>query len=55
MNLQGISTEDVEGSRQTIVADIYALERNDRTLEEIVGRLGIEPEVTEVSWQRTAG
>jgi hypothetical protein len=37
------------------VADVYAMERNDRALEEVVARLGIEPEVTGVSWQRTTG
>lgn len=37
------------------VADVFALERNDRALEEIVTRLSIEPEVTGVSWQRGTG
>jgi len=53
MNLQGISADESEKEGKVIVADIYALERNDRALEEIVARLSIEPEVTGVSWQRT--
>jgi putative Mg2+ transporter-C (MgtC) family protein len=55
MSVQGISTEETEKEGKVIVADVYALERNDRALEEIVARLSIEPEVTGVSWQRTTG
>jgi putative Mg2+ transporter-C (MgtC) family protein len=53
MSLQGISTEETDKGGKVIVADIFALERNDRALEEIVARLSIEPEVTGVSWERT--
>ncbi len=53
MSLQGISTEETDKDGKVIVADIFALERNDRALEEIVARLSIEPEVTGVSWERT--
>jgi putative Mg2+ transporter-C (MgtC) family protein len=55
LSVQGIATEDSEKDARVIVADVYALERNDRALEDIVARLSIEPEVTGVSWQRTAG
>jgi putative Mg2+ transporter-C (MgtC) family protein len=55
MSLQGISTEEDEKQGRVIVADVYSAERNDRALEQITARLGIEPEVTGVSWQRTAG
>jgi putative Mg2+ transporter-C (MgtC) family protein len=55
MSVQGIATEETEKDGRAIVADVYALERNDRALEEIIARLSIEPEVTGVSWQRTAG
>jgi putative Mg2+ transporter-C (MgtC) family protein len=55
MSLQGISTEESENEGKVIVADVYALERNDRALEEIVTRLSIEPEVTGVSWKRSEG
>jgi putative Mg2+ transporter-C (MgtC) family protein len=54
MSVQGISTEEDEKEGKVIVAEVYALERNDRALEEIVARLSIEPEVTAVSWQRRA-
>lgn len=53
LTLQGMSTEDTEGGHTIVIADIYALERDDRSMEEIVARVGIEPEVTAVSWQRT--
>jgi putative Mg2+ transporter-C (MgtC) family protein len=55
MSVQGIATEENEKEGQVIVADVYALERNDRALEAIVARLSIEPEVTSVSWKRTTG
>jgi putative Mg2+ transporter-C (MgtC) family protein len=55
LSVQGIASEDSENEGKVIVADIYALERNDRALEDIVARLSIEPEVTGVSWQRTTG
>jgi putative Mg2+ transporter-C (MgtC) family protein len=55
MSIQGIATEESEKEGKVIVADVYALERNDRALEEIVARLSIEPEVTGVSWQRVTG
>jgi putative Mg2+ transporter-C (MgtC) family protein len=52
MNVQGIATEESDKQGRVIVAEVYAMERNDRALEEIVARLSIEPEVTSVSWQR---
>jgi putative Mg2+ transporter-C (MgtC) family protein len=55
MSVQGISTEESDKEGRVIVADVYAMERNDRALEQIVARLSIEPEVTGVSWQRTTG
>ena len=55
MSVQGIATEESEKEGRVVVADVYAMERNDRALEEVVARLSIEPEVTGVSWQRTAG
>jgi putative Mg2+ transporter-C (MgtC) family protein len=53
MSVQGIAAEEGEDKGKVIIADIYAMERNDRALEEVVARIGIEPEVTGVSWQRT--
>jgi putative Mg2+ transporter-C (MgtC) family protein len=55
MSVQGIATEETDKEGRVVVADVYALGRNDRAMEEVVARLGIEPEVTVVSWQRTAG
>jgi putative Mg2+ transporter-C (MgtC) family protein len=55
MSVQGIASEESEKEGRIIVADVYAMERNDRALEDVVARLGIEPEVTGVSWQRTTG
>jgi putative Mg2+ transporter-C (MgtC) family protein len=55
MSVHGIDTEEGEKEGRVIVADVYAMERNDRAMEEVVARLSIEPEVTGVSWQRTTG
>jgi putative Mg2+ transporter-C (MgtC) family protein len=55
MSVQGIATEETEKEGRVIVANVYAMERNDRGLEEIVARLGIAPDVTGVSWERTTG
>jgi len=55
MSLQGITTEETDKEGKSIVADIYASERNDRAMEEIVARLSIEPDVKAVSWHRVAG
>jgi putative Mg2+ transporter-C (MgtC) family protein len=55
MTVQGISMDESGKEGNVIVADVYALERNDRAMEDIVARLSIEPEVTGVSWQRGTG
>lgn len=54
LTLQGMMTEDTATGRALVIADIFALERNDRAMEEIVARVSIEPEVKGVSWLRTA-
>jgi putative Mg2+ transporter-C (MgtC) family protein len=54
LTLLGLATEDTDNRRTVVLADIFALERSDRVLEEIVARVCIEPEVKAVSWQRTA-
>lgn len=54
LTLQGLSTEDGEEGETVVVADIFAMERNDRAMEEIVARICVEPEVRAVSWRRTA-
>jgi putative Mg2+ transporter-C (MgtC) family protein len=53
LTLQGLATDETDPQRTVVLADIFALERNDRALEEIVARVCIEPEVKAVSWQRT--
>jgi putative Mg2+ transporter-C (MgtC) family protein len=53
LNLQGLSTEDTESSHTVVLADIFAQERNDRAMEEIVARVSIEPGVRAVRWKRT--
>jgi len=53
MTIQGISTQDGDQpGRANVVADIYATERNDRAMEEVVRRLDIEPGVAAVSWEK---
>jgi putative Mg2+ transporter-C (MgtC) family protein len=52
MSLQSLATEESETGHFTVVAGIYATERNDRFMEDIVKRISLEPEVTGVSWQR---
>jgi putative Mg2+ transporter-C (MgtC) family protein len=53
MTLQGLATQETEdGKRVVVSADVYAVERNDRIMEEVVSRIGIEPGVTAVSWER---
>jgi putative Mg2+ transporter-C (MgtC) family protein len=55
LNLQGLSTEDTEKDRTVVLASIFAPERSDRAMEDIMARVSIEPEVKAVSWQRTTG
>jgi putative Mg2+ transporter-C (MgtC) family protein len=53
MTLQGISIQDGEKPEQTtIVADIFAVRRNDRELEDLMSRLNIEPSVSAVRWEK---
>jgi putative Mg2+ transporter-C (MgtC) family protein len=53
MNIIGLSSEEVEGQRTVVAADVFATKRNDRFMEEMVARLSIEPDVVAVSWQKT--
>jgi putative Mg2+ transporter-C (MgtC) family protein len=52
MSLQSLATEEPEKERPVVVAGIYATERNDRFMEDLVKRISIEPEVTGVSWEK---
>jgi putative Mg2+ transporter-C (MgtC) family protein len=51
MTLQGMSTEVAE-ERTVVIAEACALERSDRFMEELVARIGIEPGVEAVSWEK---
>jgi putative Mg2+ transporter-C (MgtC) family protein len=53
MTVQGIASQEGEQpDRVTVVVDVYATERSDRAMEEIVRRLDIEPGVVAVSWDK---
>jgi putative Mg2+ transporter-C (MgtC) family protein len=53
MTVQGIATHDrSEKGHVTVVADIFAVERSDRAMDELVGRLNVEPGVIGVSWEK---
>jgi putative Mg2+ transporter-C (MgtC) family protein len=38
-----------------VVCDVYAAEREDRFMEQIVARISIEPDVKAVSWEKGQG
>lgn len=53
MTVQGVATHDADQAGQAVVqADVYATERSDRALEDLVRRLDIEPGVVAVSWNK---
>ena len=53
LTVQGIATQDCgQGGRIAVVADIFSMERNDHALDEMLGRLNIEPGVVSLSWER---
>jgi putative Mg2+ transporter-C (MgtC) family protein len=53
MVVQGIATRETDQhERVAIEVDIFAIERNDRAMEELVERLNIEPGVAAVSWEK---
>jgi uncharacterized membrane protein YhiD involved in acid resistance len=55
MTLQGISIQDGERPEQTtVVAEVFALRRNDRELEDLMSRLNIEPSVTAIRWEQVS-
>jgi putative Mg2+ transporter-C (MgtC) family protein len=55
MSIQGLSTEDGEKGGTVVIADIYAAERDDRFMEQLVTRISIEPDVRAVSWEKGQG
>jgi len=51
--LQGITTRDAETHGQAeVTADVFSSTRNDHAMEELTGRLNIEPYVTSVHWEQ---
>jgi putative Mg2+ transporter-C (MgtC) family protein len=54
MTVTGIATQDGDQPDTTIVvADIFAVQRQERALQEIMSRLNIEPGVKSASWEKT--
>lgn len=54
MTVQGLSTHDGDGmGTSRITAEVCAAERNDRFLNDLVSRVGIEPNVTGISWEKS--
>jgi putative Mg2+ transporter-C (MgtC) family protein len=52
LGLRRIDSEDVpDTSKVTVTAQAVAAKRTDAALEQIVGRLSLEPNVSAASWQ----
>ncbi|HEV3141952.1 MAG TPA: MgtC/SapB family protein, partial [Vicinamibacterales bacterium] len=52
ITLHAVYSEDINGSnRVEIIADVAIAGRADARLEKVVGRLGVEPGVSAVSWK----
>ncbi len=55
MTIQGISTQETERHGQAaVVADIFAAERSDKEIQDLMNRINIEPSVTSVRWEKVA-
>jgi len=53
MTVQGIATQACEqAGHVAVVADVFSFERSDHALDEMVGRLQIEPGVVSVKWEK---
>jgi putative Mg2+ transporter-C (MgtC) family protein len=53
MTVQGISTKDTEPNDKTaVVAEIFSNVRNDKFMNDLVSRMGVEASVSGVSWER---
>jgi len=53
MTVQGISSHEASQPEKTVVvAEIFASERNDKYMNDVVARISIEPSVSEVSWEK---
>ena len=52
LGLRRIESEDIpDTSKVTVTAQAFAAKRNDTALEQIVGRLSLEPNVSAATWQ----
>jgi putative Mg2+ transporter-C (MgtC) family protein len=55
MALQGLASQDTEHAGKTaVVAEVFSAQRNDKYLNELVSRMGIEPGVSAVGWERVS-
>jgi putative Mg2+ transporter-C (MgtC) family protein len=53
MTIQGISShESTQPEKTLVVAEIFASERNDKYMNDVVARISIEPTVSEASWEK---
>jgi len=53
MTIQRISTQEAEqDGRATVVAEIFSVARDDRSMQDIMSRINIEPSVSSVSWEK---
>jgi len=52
LRLRGLDSRDLEeGDKVEIAARVHADQRADRTLEQIIGRISLEPGVTAARWR----
>jgi putative Mg2+ transporter-C (MgtC) family protein len=52
LGLRRLDSEDIpDTSKVTVTAQAFAAKRNDAALEQIVGRLSLEPSVTGATWK----
>ena len=52
LGLRRLDSEDIpDTSKVTVTAQAVAAKRNDTALEQIVGRLSLEPNVSAATWQ----
>ena len=52
LGLRRLDSEDIADTpKVTVTAQAFAAQRNDTALEQIVGRLSLEPNVSAATWQ----
>ena len=52
LGLRRLDSEDIpDTSKVTVTAQAVAAKRNDAALEQVVGRLSLEPHVSAATWQ----